>query len=174
MASADALTITLHGMGGHGSRPETTIDPVILAAATTLRLNGIVSREIAANSSAVLTIGQLRAGSKRNVIADQATLGLSLRTFDEDVRRRILGAIGRVVRGEASASGAEREPDIVQDDYFPATVNDAEATDPVAVAAALPSNHSSRFAPVIQPTLDYGVGALVAAARGWLEGADCS
>lgn len=224
MASADSLSVTLHGVGGHGSRPEATIDPVMMAAATTLRLNAIVSRELSATSSAVLTVGQLHAGTKHNVIPNHATLGISLRAFDESVRTRILTAIDRVVRGEAAASGAVRDPEIVHDDHFPVTVNDADATertraalrgvfgpvqlidpghvsgsedvgvlataagaplvywflggadpqlfagvaDPVAVAAGLPSNHSSRFAPAIQPTLDHGVAALVAAAREWL------
>lgn len=227
MASADSLSVTLHGVGGHGSRPEASIDPVMMAAATTMRLNGIISRELAATSSAVLTVGQMHAGTKHNIIPDHATLGISLRAFDDAVRTRILTAIDRVIRGEAAASGAVRDPDIVHDDHFPVTVNDAEATertraalgavfggaqvidpghvsgsedvgvlataagaplvywflggadpqvfagaaDPVAVASALPSNHSSRFAPAIQPTLDHGVTALVTAAREWLGSA---
>ncbi len=129
MASADSLTVTLHGVGGHGSRPEATIDPVLMAAATTLRLNTIVSRELSATSSAVLTVGQLHAGTKHNVIPNHATLGISLRAFDESVRTRILTAIDRVVRGEAAASGAVRDPEIVHDDHFPVTVNDADATE---------------------------------------------
>lgn len=227
MASADSINITLHGVGGHGSRPETTIDPVLLAAAATLRLNTIVSREIAANDSAVLTVGQLHAGSKNNIIPAEATLGLSLRTFDNQVREKLLAAMERVVRGESSASGAAKEPTITYAEHFPLTVNDESAThrtaeafrvafgankviDPgpvsgsedvglLATAAGvplvfwflggtdpaafqswestgrmpenIPSNHSPHFAPLIQPTLDVGINALVTAAREWLAAA---
>jgi amidohydrolase len=136
MASADSLNITLHGTGGHGSRPETTVDPVLLAAATTMRLQGIVSREIAASDQAVLTVGQLHAGTKSNIIAADATLGLSVRTFDADVRAKMLSSIERVVRGEAIASGSPMEPVIELDEHFPLTVNDPDASARVRSALA--------------------------------------
>ncbi|MFL4472460.1 amidohydrolase [Paeniglutamicibacter sp. MACA_103] len=134
MSSADSLAITLHGSGGHGSRPETTVDPVLLAAATTMRLQGIVSRELAASDQAVLTVGQIHAGTKNNIIAAQATLGLSVRTFDESVRAKMLGSIERVVRGEAMASGSPREPVITLEEHFPLTVNDRDASARVTAA----------------------------------------
>lgn len=136
MASADSLNITLHGSGGHGSRPETTVDPVLLAAAATMRLQGIVSREIAAGDQAVLTVGQLHAGTKNNIIAADATLGLSVRTFDAGVRAKVLSSIERVVRGEAIASGSPREPEIELAEYFPLTVNDPDASERVKAALA--------------------------------------
>ena len=134
MASADSLKITLHGSGGHGSRPETTVDPVLLAAATTMRLQGIVSRELAASDQAVLTVGQIHAGTKNNIIAAEATLGLSVRTFEASVRAKMLTSIERVVRGEALASGSPREPEIALEEHFPLTINDPDASARVKAA----------------------------------------
>src|SRR3954463_643409 len=124
-AAADALRVVLHGRGGHGSRPETTVDPVVMAAATVMRLQTIVSREIAGTDTAVVTVGALRAGTKENIIPDDAELLISIRTFEPEVRQRTLDAIGRVVRAEANASGAERAPEITLIHSFPAVVNDA-------------------------------------------------
>lgn len=140
-AASDALRITLFGRGGHGSRPEATVDPVVLAASTILRLQTVVSREIAATDVAVVTVGAVHAGTAANIIPDSAELRLSIRTFDPDVRRRVLVAIVRIVRAEAQAAGADREPLIETEYSFPAVVNDAAAADRVraAFAAALPT-----------------------------------
>ncbi|MEU6644771.1 amidohydrolase [Saccharomonospora sp. NPDC046836] len=128
MAATDAIRITLHGRGGHGSRPETTVDPVVLAASVVLRLQTIVSRELAATESAVVTVGSLHAGTTHNVIADEATLEVNVRTFDSQVRSRVLAAIDRIVRAEAQAADAPRPPDIVELATFPVTANDEAAT----------------------------------------------
>jgi len=128
-AAADSLRVTMFGRGGHGSRPEVTVDPVVLAAATVLRLQTIVSREIAGTDTAILTIGALRVGTKENIIADSGELLLSLRTFDPDVRSRVLEAIHRIVQGEAAASGAPREPEVELTMSFPAVVNDHAAAE---------------------------------------------
>jgi amidohydrolase len=124
MAGADGLRIVLHGKGGHGSRPETTVDPVLMAAALVLRLQGIVSREVAARETVVLTVGSLHAGTASNIIADQAELLVSLRHFDGDVRTTVRAAIDRVVRAEALASGAQKDPEIETTEAFPVLVND--------------------------------------------------
>ncbi|MFW0775181.1 amidohydrolase [Paenarthrobacter nitroguajacolicus] len=134
MASADSLNITLHGRGGHGSRPETTIDPVLMAAATTVRLQGIVSRELAPNDSAVVTVGQIHSGTKNNIIPETATLGLSVRTFSDATRDKILGSIERIANGESTASGAPKDPEIHFEEHFPLTVNDQAATERVSAA----------------------------------------
>jgi hippurate hydrolase len=126
-AAADSVRITMFGRGGHGSRPETTVDPVVMAAATVMRLQTVVSREVAGTETAVVTIGVLRAGTKENIIPDEAELLLSVRTFDPLVRERVLGAIERIVRAEATASGATRDPEVVVFDGFPAVVNDVAA-----------------------------------------------
>jgi amidohydrolase len=126
-AAADAVRVVLFGRGGHGSRPETTVDPVVMAAATVMRLQTIVSREVAGTDTAVVTIGAVHAGTKENIIPDRAELLLSIRSFDPAVRRRTLDAIERIVRAEAQASGAERIPEVTVFDGFPAVVNDEQA-----------------------------------------------
>ena len=126
-AAFDALKVTLHGRGGHGSRPETCVDPIVLAASVVMRLQGIVSREVAGGETAVVTVGTMRAGTKVNIIPDTAELQLSIRSFDPHVRQRVLAAVERIVNGEAQASGAERMPDIEAMESFPALVNDPTA-----------------------------------------------
>ncbi|MBP1325881.1 hippurate hydrolase [Leucobacter exalbidus] len=126
-AASDSLRITLYGKGGHGSRPETTVDPIVLAAAVVLRLQTIVSREIAGTETVVLTIGSIHAGLASNIIPESAELQLSIRTFSADVRTQVLAAVERIVRGEALTAGAEREPLIESLHSFPAVVNDAAA-----------------------------------------------
>jgi amidohydrolase len=128
MAAADAIRIVLHGEGGHGSRPETTVDPVLMAAATVLRLQGIVSREVAAADAAVLSVGALHAGTAANIIPDRAELLLSLRSFDEKVHDKVRNAIDRIVRAEAAASGARQDPEITTTMSFPLLVNDPAAS----------------------------------------------
>lgn len=225
MAASDSLNIHLHGEGGHGSRPESTIDPVVMAAATALRLQGVVAREVAASDAAVVTVGQIHAGTKNNIIPAEATLGLSIRTFDPAVREKVLKSIERIANGEAAASGATRPPDFEYEESLPVTFNNPDATartaqafgnafgpdrvfdpgvvtgsedvgnlatpveaplvfwflggaDPALVAEGMrtgrladtvPSNHSPFFAPLIDPTLEVGVQALVIAAREWLD-----
>ncbi len=126
-AGVDSVRITLYGRGGHGSRPEVTIDPVVMAASTVMRLQTIVSRKIAGTDMAVVTVGVIRAGTKENIIPDDAELLLSIRTFDSDVRTQVLDAIKRIVAGEALAAGATREPEVELIHGFPAVVNDGPA-----------------------------------------------
>jgi hippurate hydrolase len=127
-SAADSLQIRLFGRGAHGSMPEASIDPVVMAASTVLRLQAIVSREVAANEAAVVTIGVLQAGSKENVIPDEALIKLNVRTFDEGVRNRVLAAIERIVNAEAAASGAPKKPQITPLDRYSLVTNDPEAT----------------------------------------------
>src|SRR4051812_29668134 len=136
-AAADSLDVRLFGRGAHGSMPESSVDPVVMAAATVLRLQTIVSREVAANQAAVVTIGALQAGTKDNVIPDEALLKLNVRTFDEQVRAHVLDAIKRIVEAEATASGAPRPPEITMTEHYPLTVNAPDRT--ARVAAVLRS-----------------------------------
>lgn len=133
-SGADSFDVRLFGRGGHGSRPETTIDPVIMAASTVTRLQAVVSRETAATDAAVVTVGQLHSGTKNNIIADEATLGLSIRSASVPVRTRVIAAVHRIIRAEAAASGAEREPEIIAKESFPVLVNDAAATERTVAA----------------------------------------
>ncbi|MDB5855352.1 MAG: Peptidase amidohydrolase [Herminiimonas sp.] len=127
-SAADSLQIHLFGRGAHGSMPQASIDPVVIAAATVMRLQTIVSRELAATEAAVITIGSLQAGTKENVIPDDAVIKLNVRTFDAGVRKRVLAAIERIVNAEAAASGAPRPPEITTLDHYPLGVNDADAS----------------------------------------------
>ena len=133
-SAGDSLQIKLFGRGAHGSMPQASIDPVVMAAATVMRLQGIVSRELAATEAAVVTVGSLQAGTKENVIPGEAIIKLNVRTFDEGVRKRVLAAIERIVKAEAAASGAPRPPEITPIDRYPMVVNDREATNRVVGA----------------------------------------
>ena len=127
MAMADSLKVTVLGKGSHGSMPEHSIDPIVLGASMVTRLQTIVSREVAPQSAAVVTVGTFHAGLKENVIADRAEFTLNVRTFEPGVRDLVLAAIRRIVSAEAVASGAP-EP-IVEELYrFPALVNDPAET----------------------------------------------
>ncbi|CDP83522.1 MULTISPECIES: amidohydrolase [Mycolicibacterium] len=131
LAAADSMRITVYGRGGHGSMPQATVDPVVLAAMIVIRLQMIVSREVAATETVVLTVGSIHSGEKSNVIGDHAVLQLNLRTYDATVRTSVLDAIRRVVVAECQASGSPREPEFELYDSFPPTVNDEAVTERV-------------------------------------------
>ena len=133
-SAADSLQIRLFGRGGHGSMPQACIDPVVMAAATVMRLQTIVSRELAATEAAVVTVGALQAGTKENVIPDEAVIKLNVRTFDGGVRKRVLAAVRRIVNAEAAASGAPKPPEITPLDSYALVVNDSAASNRVADA----------------------------------------
>jgi hippurate hydrolase len=146
-AAADGLRVTLYGRGAHGSRPEAGIDPVVMAAATVMRLQGVVSREVAGDDTAVVTVGAVRAGTKENIIPDDAELLLSVRTVDPAVRGRVLDAIGRIVRAEAAASGAPRDPVIETTHSFGAVVTTRKGADCIGAAFARRSGADWVFDP---------------------------
>jgi len=110
--NSDSIRITIFGKGGHGAMPDTTVDPIVIAARTILTLQTVVSREVKPGEMAVLSIGYLRAGTKNNIIPDQAEMGLTVRTFKADVRKQILMAIARITKAESAAGGAPREPSV--------------------------------------------------------------
>jgi len=223
-SAADSLEIRMFGRGAHGSMPQASVDPVVMAASTVLRLQTVVSREVAPTEAAVLTVGALQAGTKENVIPDEAVIKLNVRTFDQSVRKRVLGAIERIVNAEAEASGAPKPPEFKTLDRYNLVTNDEQATDRVRDAlrahfgadrvthtgpasasedfgsfgvewdapsvfwfiggvdpdtyakaeregrlSELPTNHNPRFAPVLHPTLETGVEAMVTGACAWLS-----
>ncbi len=110
--NADSLRITIYGKGGHGSAPHTAVDPIVIAARTILALQTIVSREVKPGEMAVVTVGYIQAGTKNNIIPDHAEMGLTVRTFKQDVRKQVLAAIERITKAEAAAAGAPREPSV--------------------------------------------------------------
>ena len=220
-SNADSLRITIFGKGGHGSAPHTTIDPIVLGAKIVLALQTIASREVKPREAAVVTVGYFQAGTKNNIIPDQAQLGLTVRTVKPEVRNQVLAAIDRIVKGEAEAAGVARMPEISHYESTDAVFNDPvlakrltavlEAAlgksnveelplnmgsedfsyfveqgvpgfyfalggaEPERYAQAkaagqnLPSNHSSLFAPDVQPALETGITAEVAVLRNLLN-----
>ncbi|HEX3590703.1 MAG TPA: amidohydrolase [Pseudonocardiaceae bacterium] len=172
-AATDSLAVRMYGRGGHGSRPETTIDPVVMAASTVLRLQTVVSREVAGTDTAVVTVGTLRAGTKDNIIPDFADLTVSIRSYTPQVRDRVLTAVHRIIRAEATASGAELEPDIVELDSFPVLFNDPAATERTmsALRTALPAEQVLDPGPVTGSE-DFGLFGTAAGAPScyWLFG----
>ena len=223
MATEDSINVRLYGKGGHGAKPQNTIDPVVLAAMAVVRLQTIVSREVAPGEIAVVTVGSVQAGTRSNLIPDHALLELNLRSYSEQTHQRMLASVQRIVRAESQASGSPRDPDFDTIGSFPLTVNDPATTDQAAAAFAahfgdragqidrqtvsedfsnipnaagvpytywalgftdekiyraaekagrlqdLPTNHSPKFLPPLQPTLRTGTETLVAAALAWLE-----
>ena len=127
-SAGDSFQIRMFGRGAHGSMPQASIDPVVMAASTVLRLQTVVSREVGPSDAAVVTVGALQAGTKENVIPDDAVIKLNVRTFDEAVRQRVLDAIKRIVNAESEASGAPKPPEITPLDRYDLVRNDDQAT----------------------------------------------
>ncbi len=136
LSAADSMRVTVHGRGAHGSMPQAAVDPVVLAAMIVIRLQTVVSREVAPTTPAVLTVGSIRSGTKSNVIGDHAVLELNVRTYDEQTRASVLEAIRRIVVAECQASDSPAEPEFELFDRFPPTVNDDATTERVHAAFA--------------------------------------
>ena len=134
-ANVDSVDIIVHGLGGHGAYPQKTKDPVVLAAGIILDLQTIVSREVRPGDPAVVTVGSVHGGTKRNIIPDEVVLQLTVRSYAEDVRRQVLDAIKRIARGQAIAAGIpeDRLPEVkVYDDSTPSLYNDPALTERLA------------------------------------------
>lgn len=131
MASADSVDITVRGMGGHGSRPEATKDPIVIAAQIILALQTIISRENSPLDPAVVSVGSIHGGTKHNIIPDEVHLQLTVRTYKSEVRKNVLAAIERIAKGVALTAGvpANLAPIVkVSPDNAPATYNDPALT----------------------------------------------
>jgi len=223
LSTAASMRVTVHGRGSHGSMPQLSIDPVVLASMIVVRLQAIVSREVAPDDFAVLTVGQVAAGTKSNIIPDHAVLELNIRAYSDSMRTQLIDAIKRVVKGECATSGSPQDPEFEIYDEYPLTDNNPAVTARVAaafkdyfgdraftaprqsasedfsripdalgvpytfwalggidakkwhkaeaagrIATDIPANHSPKFAPVIEPTLQTGTAAIVVAALAWL------
>lgn len=131
LANVDSVDIKIFGVGGHGAYPQSTKDPVMLAAQTILALQTIVSREIAPIEPAVVTVGSIHGGTKHNVIPEEVDLQLTVRSYSDETRARLLGAIKRIARGQAVSAGLPKDkmPIVtVKDEYTPSTYNDPALT----------------------------------------------
>jgi hippurate hydrolase len=134
LANVDTLSITIYGQGGHGARPETTIDPIVIAARTVLTLQTIVSRETSPFDPAVVTVGSIHGGTRPNIIPPEVKLELTVRSFTEPVRQHLLSAIERIAKAEAAAASAPREPLVERSVSGYALVNDQQLTQRVTAA----------------------------------------
>jgi amidohydrolase len=134
MAGMDSVQVTLFGRGGHASLPEVTVDPVLMAAATVVRLQGVVAREVSSSDRVVLTVGRLQAGTKDNIIPETAELGINIRHYSAATRDLMRAAIERIVRAEAAASGAVAPPRFDWNLSAPVLISDAAATAPIVAA----------------------------------------
>ncbi len=131
LANVDMVDIIIHGSGGHGAYPHTTKDPVVLAAQTIMALQTIVSRELSPLETAVVTVGSIHGGTKHNIIPDEVTLQLTLRSYTDEAREKTVTAIRRITKGLAIAAGIpeNKHPGIIfRDTFTPVTYNDPELT----------------------------------------------
>ena len=214
-ANVDSVDVTIHGRGGHGAYPHETVDPIVAAAHFVTALQTLVSRRVRPIDPAVVTVGSIHGGSKHNVIPDEVTLQLTVRSYDDQVRATLLDGIRQMAAGTCDVFRCPAPPTVVvRDEYTPAAYNDPALTaaaaamlrtvlgdgmvvelpagmggedfgryartlevpglmlrlgsvDPPRFAAsrapdgpALPSLHSSGFAPLAAPTVRTGIRAL--------------
>ncbi|SDL39845.1 amidohydrolase [Tessaracoccus oleiagri] len=134
LSAGDSIRITVFGNGTHGSMPHLGVDSVVLASSIVMRLQTVVAREIAPGDFGVVTVGAIHAGAKSNIIPDSAELLVNVRTYDDDVRERVLKAIERIVRGECATAGSPEPPSLTYYDQFPLTVSDPSAATVVTTA----------------------------------------
>jgi amidohydrolase len=133
-ANVDSVDITIYGRGGHGARPHSTVDPIVAAAHLVTLLQTIVSRRVDPVAPAVVTVGSIHGGSKHNVIPDEVRLQLTVRSYSDEVRGQLLGAIRQLATDTCVVFGCPKPPDVtIKDEYTPAMYNDPE----LAAAAAL-------------------------------------
>jgi hippurate hydrolase len=155
LTNADSVNITIFGRGGHGARPEATVDPVVVAARVILALQTIVSRENSPLDPAVITVGSIHGGTRENIIPDEVKLQLTVRSFTPAVRQRLLSAIARNVKAEAAAADAPREPLIELARGATALVNDAAVTERVRAALVRELGQAVRDAPPEMASEDF-------------------
>jgi hippurate hydrolase len=132
LANVDSVDVVVQGVGGHGAYPHTTKDPVVIASSIVMRLQTLVSRELNPTESAVVTVGSFQAGSKHNIIPDEARLQITVRSYEDKTRKHLLDGIARIARAEAMAAGLpdDKLPKVtVADPYTPATYNTPEFTE---------------------------------------------
>jgi len=159
LANVDSVDVVVPGIGGHGAYPHTTIDPVVIGASIVMRLQTLVSREISPLDPAVVTVGSFRAGSKHNIISDEARLQITVRSYTDEVRAELLAGIERIARAEAMAAGMpdDKLPTVtVQDPYTPSTYNTPEFTERVMTGLRERFGDRVRETPSVMGGEDFG------------------
>lgn len=183
LANATKVEITVRGIGGHGSRPEVTKDPIVLASQIVLALQTIVSREVPPIDPAVVTVGSFHGGTRANIISDQVKLELTIRSYKEEVRRKILASIDRIAKGTAIAAGVPSElaplVNVIDSETTPATYNNPALTERLsAVLIKLVGKEKVISVPPVMGAEDFGRFALegnqIPAVMFWLGAADPS
>ncbi len=155
MASSTSVDLVIRGLGGHGSKPEATKDPVVIAAQTILALQTIISRENSPLDPAVVTIGSIHGGTKRNIIPDEVVLQLTIRTYKEEVRQHILTSIERIAKGIAAAAGVpdDRAPilKVIESEGAPSLYNDPQLTERItnAIGRAIGADNVIKSSPLM-------------------------
>lgn len=129
LTAADSFDVRIYGRGGHGSAPQTTIDPIVIGAAIITRLQSIVSREVTPGKLAVVSCGSIQAGHTSNIIPDELDMKLNVRTYDSAVREKVCAAIHRIIEAECQAAGTTQKPLITKTSSTPATINDGKTID---------------------------------------------
>lgn len=136
LANVDSVDIKVKGVGGHGAYPQTTKDPIVLASRIVGALQTLVSREVDPQDAAVVTVGSIHGGAKHNIISDEVTMLLTVRSYSDETRRLLLDGIRRIAKGEAIASGMpdDKMPEvrIAENEFTPATYNTPELTARIA------------------------------------------
>ena len=134
MSAIDELTLIVHGRGGHGARPESTVDPIVIASRIVVTLQTIVARETSPLEPSVITVGSIHGGTRPNIIPDDVTMQLTVRSVSEANRQHLLSAIARISNGEAAAAGAPLAPTIQSEGHMAALINDTALTQRVSAA----------------------------------------
>jgi hippurate hydrolase len=155
LASSTSIDVTMRGIGGHGSAPNVGKDPIVMAAEFIMQLQTVVSRQINPRNAAVITVGQIHGGTKRNIIPDEVYMGLTMRTYDEDTRLAMIEAVKRIAQGVAVGYGiaADRMPIVKVDEaeVTPATMNDEAFAERLrkAAVASLGAAHVQKAEPIM-------------------------
>jgi hippurate hydrolase len=178
MAGANTITVVIRGIGGHGSLPQAGKDPIVLASEFVLVAQTIVSRQIDPQQPAVLTVGTIHGGTKNNIIPDEVTLGMTLRTYSAAVRDQIIADIRRTAWGLAEAYGipANLLPTVTLGESTPATVNDSGLNERLraSATAALGKDHVLEAAAVMgsEDVGQFSLDGKIPAVMYWLGAAD--
>lgn len=129
LANVDSVDVTIFGVGGHGAYPQTTKDPVVIAASIIMNLQTLVAREINPIEPAVVTVGSIHGGAKHNIISDRVDLQLTVRSFSDAVREQLLSGIERIAISQAKSFGVAEDklPEVkVKDEFTPSLWNDPD------------------------------------------------